>query len=232
MLLVSFEDGEVYVCRLTTGQPFAVPNYLYIVVFVSIDHARRRVDVGQSCITLPPPCRSTAIEHFPLLILQLLIWPTYRLISRLNSSAGKALATPLERRVETYRRSIIYLRNVFIEYYAVQVGNLVRGYAINERRGERDMAWRGAGRRSEGGGVPGGLGKEGTDGTIDNDAVGREGGGQAKRERTRDRGVEWGERELSLEGKPARVVEKSVVGGCGRGRKRDRETWRTVVRRE
>lgn len=41
--------------------------------------------------------------------------------------------------MHTYRRRAnIYLRNVFIEYYAAQVGNLVHGYAINERRSERD----------------------------------------------------------------------------------------------
>lgn len=44
--------------------------------------------------------------------------------------------------------AIIYLRNVFIEYYAAQVGNLVHGYAINERRSERDTG-RGGGRPRE-----------------------------------------------------------------------------------
>lgn len=38
--------------------------------------------------------------------------------------------------------AIIYLQNVFIEYYAAQVGNLVHGYAINERRSERDTGER------------------------------------------------------------------------------------------
>lgn len=67
---------------------------------------------------------------------------------RLNSKVGKVDRRRLAAATHAYRRRAnIYLRNVFIEYYAAQVGNLVYGYAINERRSERDTA-----RAREGGG--------------------------------------------------------------------------------
>ncbi|EZA47513.1 hypothetical protein X777_15506 [Ooceraea biroi] len=71
----------------------------------------------------------------------------------LNSEAGKADRRRLAAAAHAYRRRAnIYLRNVFIEYYAAQVGNLVHGYAINERRSERDTTRaRGRGREDGGG---------------------------------------------------------------------------------
>lgn len=60
--------------------------------------------------------------------------------------------------------AIIYLRNVFIEYYAAQVGNLVHGYAINERRSERDTGG-GGGRPRERLEVRGGDAREGGGGS-------------------------------------------------------------------
>lgn len=67
------------------------------------------------------------------------IWPFHRV----NSKRGNDdVAGAQSRRWNGAKRhiagAIIYLRNVFIEYYAAQVGNLVHGYAINERRSERD----------------------------------------------------------------------------------------------
>lgn len=92
-------------------------------------------------------------------------WHRYRRGVRLSGFSYRAISSckfqawqwrrrrcpiePLERRKETYRRAIIYLRNVFIEYYAAQVGNLVHGYAINERRSERDTGRGGGGRPRE-----------------------------------------------------------------------------------
>lgn len=95
-------------------------------------------------------------------------WHRYRRGVRLSGFSYRAISSckfqawqwrrrrcpiePLERRKETYRRAIIYLRNVFIEYYAAQVGNLVHGYAINERRSERDTG-RGGGEDDRGNGL-------------------------------------------------------------------------------
>lgn len=84
-----------------------------------------------------------------------LIGSSYRAISSRKFQHGNGGGRSREARWSGARASrrhiagtIIYLRNVFIEYYAAQVGNLVHGYAINERRSERDTRERG--RTSEG----------------------------------------------------------------------------------
>lgn len=81
--------------------------------------------------------------------------------------------------------AIIYLRNVFIEYYAAQVGNLVHGYAINERRSERDTGG-GGGRPRERLEVRGGDARGGIAGAETIIRGGVRGGGSGGRERERE----------------------------------------------
>lgn len=126
--------------------------------------------------------------------------------------------------------AIIYLRNVFIEYYAAQVGNLVHGYAINERRSERDTGG-GGGRPRERLEVRGGDARGGIAGaeTIIRGGVRGGGSGGRERERERARGARRGRR---MENKVAEGGEESVGGGESRARVQEKErTTEGVIRR-
>lgn len=115
--------------------------------------------------------------------------------------------------------AIIYLRNVFIEYYAAQVGNLVHGYAINERRSERDTGRGGGGRPRERLEVRGGdaRGRGGIAGAETIIRGGVRGGGSRGKER------EALDEEEGRETKRRRGGEELVGGGESRARVQEKE---------